>query len=316
MNKLKICLSIASMDSAFEAMVDKLSKIAQVRVVPLDGYEIDDADIFIGKKMTHQMLNSATNLKAIFAYKTGVEDFPLKDIEKRGIALFNSHANSDYIAQYAFSLATTLVSRIAEFDRKLRVGNWALDNPHWDSIFQMKVGLVGYGSIGKAIHAILANNNIDAYTLDRGKEYQNIKTVATLEELCAECNLLFLSLPNVKSTDNMFDENIFSHLKGKFIVNVGRGNCIDENAMYNSLVKGELGGVAIDTWRRKTHTVGRKFIPYETPLNTLDNVVMTSHKAMQLDDGHQKYVEDVAINVIAYINGDKTRNQVDLKKGY
>ncbi len=316
MNMPKICLSIASMDDAFKSLIDDLSKVASVRVVGLDNYFIDDAEIFIGKKMSAQTLQTATCLKAIFAYKTGVEDFPLKEIEKRGITLFNSHANSSYIAQYAFALATSLVSRVAEFDRKLRVGNWSLDNPHWDSIFSMKVGLVGYGSIGKAIHKILAVNDIDTYTINRGKDYQNIKTVDTLDELCATCDILFLSLPNVKSTDNMFDERTFAQLKGKYIVNVGRGNCIDEQAMYNSLAKGELAGAAIDTWRRKTHTVGRKFIPFDTPLNTLENVILSSHKAMQLEDGHQKYVDDVKCGVLNYIQGKRVENQVDLKKGY
>ena len=111
--KYRICLSISAMDESFAKMADALSGIAAVAVVGLDGYSLRDTDIFIGKKLSADKLKDADDLKAVFAYKTGVDDFPVREFAKRGIILANSHVNSRSIAQYAFSLAVTLVSRTA-----------------------------------------------------------------------------------------------------------------------------------------------------------------------------------------------------------
>lgn len=316
MNKPHILLSVSEMDEAFAALRDALQKYADVEVADLSNYSLKGVDIFIGKKMPADKLKEADRLKAVFAYKTGVDDFPVRAFAERGILVVNSHVNSRTIAQYAFGLAIALVSRIAEFDRKMRQGDWDNDNPFWKSLFNMKVGLVGYGHIGKEIYRLLRANSIETYTIDRGKEYGDIRTVRSLEELCEESELLFLSLPKTGSTDKLFNADIFRLLKGKYIVNVGRSNCIDEGALYEALTAGGMAGAAIDTWREKPKTVTAPLIPFDHPFQTLDNILLSSHKAMQLCDGHERYVADVCGQVIRYLEGKPVENVVDCSRGY
>ena len=311
---MNILLSIDQMDSSFEKLVNKLGEVSSVTVAGLDGFDLAGVDVFIGKKLTETELKSANKLKAVFTYKTGVDEFALDKLNDMGVVLCNSHVNSAYIAQYAFALALALTARVVEYDKNLRQGNWS---PHllWKSLFNMKVGLVGYGCIGKEIHKLLKVNGIQAYTLDRGKTYADISTVSTLVDLCETTDLLILSLPKTSETNDMFNAEIFSHLKGKYIVNVGRGNCIDEEALYQSLEKGELMGAAIDTWRLKSKTEAKLF-PSKKHFEKLNNVLLSPHKAMQLADGHDRYVMDVLDNVLGYINGQPPRNVVNLAKGY
>ena len=316
MKKCKICLSIAGMDEAFAKMYGTLRTHADVQIADLEHFSLEGTDVFIGKKLPAEKLAAADRLKAVFAYKTGVDDFPVGEFAKRGISLFNSHINSRYIAHYAFSLAAALVSRIAEFDRRMRQGDWANDNPYWKSLFNMKAGIVGYGHIGREIHALLRANGIESYTIDRGKDYAGIGTVASLEELCAAADILFLSLPKTGATDKMFDGKIFSLLRGKYIVNVGRSNCIDEAALYEALSSGALAGAAIDTWREKPATVRDRLKPFDYPFESLQNILLSSHKAMQLSDGHERYVQDVTENVLRYLNGERALNAVDCRLGY
>ena len=317
MKKLRICLSIAATDEAFAEMIKKLSDYAEVITVGLDDYSLEGVDIFIGKKMSAKKLATADRLKAVFAYKTGVDDFPVGEFAKRNILLVNSHANSRYIAEYSFGLAIALVSRIAEFDRKMRLGDWDIEDPYWQSLFGMKAGLVGFGHIGREINAILSANGIETFTIDRGKDYPaDTGLVSSLEELCSVTDILFLSLPRTPATDGMFDEKIFRLLKGKFIVNVGRSNCINEKALYDALTTGGMAGAAIDTWRAKPSRAGELFIPFDHPFQNLDNILLSSHKAMQLCDGHYQYVKDICARVMAYIEGKPTGNEVDCTKGY
>ena len=311
---MNIVLSIDKMDTSFQTLANELSKKANVTVVGLDGFNLTDADVFIGKKLGLAELNTANRLKAAFTYKTGVDEFPLRRLNEMGVTLSNSHANSRYIAQYAFALAMALTARVVEFDKNLRQGNWS-PTLNWKSLFYMKVGLVGYGSIGKEIHKILKCCGIDAYTLNRGKTYDGISTVNTLAELCDTVDLLILSLPKTEETNDMFNAEIFAHLKGKYIVNVGRGNCIDEEALYQSLIKGELAGAAIDTWRQKSRDETKLF-PSKKHFEKLNNVLLSPHKATQVSDGHDIYVMDILDNVKSYLDGQPPRNVVNLTKGY
>ena len=91
---MKICLSIAKMDAEFSKMIESLQPYAQVDVVGLTGFSLEGYDIFIGKKLTAQALATADRLKIAFAYKTGVDDFPLKKMQEKGIILVNTHVDA------------------------------------------------------------------------------------------------------------------------------------------------------------------------------------------------------------------------------
>ena len=310
----KILLSVDKMDEAFTRLYERLSTVADVSVAGLEGFDLSGVEIFIGKKLGAKELATADKLKAVFTYKTGVDEFALDKLDEMGVILCNSHVNSGYIAQYAFALALALTARVVEYDKNLRQGDWSV-NLNWKSLFNMKVGLVGYGGIGKEIHKLLDANGIATYTLNRGKTYENIETVDTLVELCEATDLLILSLPKTAETNDMFNAEIFAHLKGKYIVNVGRGNCIDEEALYQSLVNGEVAGAAIDTWRQKSRGE-QKLFPSQKHFERLNNVLLSPHKAIMVDDGHDKYVMDVLDNVLGYLDGKSPRNVVNLNKGY
>ena len=105
-------------------------------------------------------------------------------------------------------------------------------------------------------------------------------------------------------------------MKNKYIVNVGRSNCIDEEALYEALTAGGMAGAAIDTWREKPKTATSPLIPFDYPFQMLDNILLSSHKAMQLCDGHARYVEDICEQVLRYIDGQPLENIVDCSRWY
>ena len=314
---IKILLSISELDSSFQKMVEILSEYATVDVVDLNNYSLAGYDIFIGKKLSKSKLAEADKLKYIFAYKTGVDNFPLVELEKMGIVLINSHADSRIIAEYAFGLSVALVNRITEFDMNLRQGIWYdIDNMYWKSIFNMKIGLFGYGHIGKDIHKILLQNNIQTATIDRGHKYENIHLVNSLEELVKYCDLIICSVPKTPQTDNLFNKDIFELMEGKFIINVGRSNVINERELYEYLRDKRIGGAAIDTWEEKPKNKRTKLMPSEYSFHDLNNIILSPHAAMRVENGHERYVMDVIQNVIGLITKDEVYNVISYKKGY
>lgn len=315
--KIKILLSIQSKDKEFTDMVNKLTEFAYVDIVNLVDYSLEGYDIFVGKKLSKEKLLKADKLKYIFAYKTGVDDFPLKELEDRNIVLVNSHADSRIIAEYAFGLAISLVNRIVDYDLNLRKGIWYnKKNMYWKSIFDMKIGLLGYGYIGKEIHNILNQNNIQTYTINRGHNYQNINLVNSLKELVIECDLIICSVPKTKQTNNMFNAEMFSLMKDKYLVNVGRSNVINQHDLYEYLKENKIGGAAIDTWDKKPKDYSTKLMPSLYPFETINNIVLSPHAAMRVKEGHRRYVEDITQNIIDLLTNKKIRNIVSYKKGY
>jgi phosphoglycerate dehydrogenase-like enzyme len=105
-------------------------------------------------------------------------------------------------------------------------------------------------------------------------------------------------------------------LRGKYIVNVGRSNCIDQAALYEALLKQEVAGAAIDTWDEKPKDKKTTLFPSKHPFETLDNVVLSPHQATRVRVGHRRYVSDITQKVIAYLQEGKITDQVDLQKGY
>ena len=314
---MKICLSIAKRDKEFEGMIETLGEFAEVSVVGLSDFDLKGFDIFIGKKLPTEILQTADKLKIAFAYKTGVDDFPLKEMQEKGIILVNSHVDADIIAEYAFGLSISLVNRITECDKKLRHGIWYDNtNPYWESIFDMKVGLLGFGHIGKNINALLKRNGIKTYTINRGKTLKDIEVVNSLDELFETCDLIILSLPKTPETDNIIDAKALKKLKDKYIVNVGRSNSIDQKALYEALESGYIAGAAIDTWDKKPADKNSTLNPSKQPFIELDNIVLSPHQATRIDVGHQRYVSDITEKVIRYINDGEVIDAVDYKKGY
>ena len=314
---IKILLSISELDSSFQKMVEILSEYATVDVVDLNNYSLVGYDIFIGKKLSKSKLAEADKLKYIFAYKTGVDNFPLAELEKKGIVLINSHADSRIIAEYAFGMSVALVNRITEFDMNLRHGIWYdIDNMYWKSIFNMKIGLFGYGHIGKDIHKILLQNNIQTATIDRGHKYENIHLVNSLEELVKYCDLIICSVPKTPQTDNLFNKDIFELMEGKFVINVGRSNVINERELYEYLRDKRIGGAAIDTWEEKPKNKRTKLMPSEYSFHDLNNIILSPHAAMRVENGHERYVMDVTQNVIGLITKGEVYNVISYKKGY
>ena len=313
----KIALVVDDYNPLFRKLAVELNKVSNLYVFDQSVSSLEDYDILIGKKLSKELLATCKKLKAIFAYKTGADNFPLDELKARGIKLFNSHANSKAIAEYAFALGMSITNRITEFDRKLRQGIWYdLKAPYWKNLLNMKAGIVGYGKIGQEINSILHDSKIKTFTINRGKKHKNVKLVNSLEELCKKTDILFISLPSTIETDNMFNKDIFKLLKGKFIVNVGRSNCINEQDLYESLKAHELYGAALDAWDTKPKTKSQKYVPWTAPLGELDNIILSPHQAMKTERGMLNYVEDTQNNVLNYLKNGECFNEVDLEKGY
>jgi formate dehydrogenase len=174
-----------------------------------------------------------------------------------------------------------LLGKVVTYHTLLKEGNWSSRNSEkrvpWVSIQGKNIGLFGYGRIGKIIHKLLKPFNVKFYTINRMKEYpEDITLVDNLEELVDISDVVIVSSPLNRTTERLFNKQLLSRMKNKFLINVGRGKIVEEESLYNALKNNELKGYASDVWYNYPH--GKEvMLPSTYPIYDFDNVVMSNH---------------------------------------
>ncbi len=248
-----------------------------------------------------------------FTSHTGIDVDLMK---KKGLKLFNTTVHSPYVAERALQLTLSLLGRIVSYHNKLTRGNWSkrsfLTGTRWNSLYGKRVGLFGYGRIGRAFHDLVRPFGVEVFVIDRGKDYGDAATVTDLAALVAASDIVVISAPLNASTRGAFDKDILGRMAGKWLVNIGRGPIIDEEALYESLRDGTLAGFASDVWFHYPKK-GEDGPPSQYPLEQFDRVVMSPHVGGMSEESRKKMRLHVLTLVKMVAKGDYS-GALDLEK--
>ena len=279
---------------------------------------LKDADAVVCGRISIEQLEAAPDLKAIFVPFTGVDSFPVEYIHKKNIFLANTHANSKYVAERAVTLALSVMGRVVEFHQDLYKGKWNLfqltQSNFWITMQGKICTILGYGEIGKNIAKLLKGYDckIIAFKKHIGSDLVNADIVTdNLNEAISEGDVIFMCLPLSSDTKNILNRDILMKMKGKYLINIGRGNLIDEEGLYTALKDGILAGAGLDVWYNYP---GRKnpepVLPSRFPIHELKNVVISPHKSGITRESIEGMIDDVVENLRLFINTGKPRNLV------
>ena len=255
---------------------------------------ISQADIVIGWRPSKRILKKALNMKLFINPGAGVNQ--LIDIfrevnQTRDVKLINGHGNSYFVAQHAVALLLTLMSKTIPHHLWMKEGTWRTGDKESASIplrFR-KIGLLGYGAINQKVHSMLSGFAIEFSILRRSwnKQQGELITPASrytyeeFHEFLKEIDTLFVAIPVTKLTSGMIGAEELKLLGKKgLLVNVSRGEIIDEESLYRALKEEIIKGAAIDVWydyTPKEDDFGRKY-PFHFPFHELDNIVLSPHR--------------------------------------
>lgn len=282
---------------------------------------LETADMAVGGHFSDEEIEKAKNLKIIFVPWTGVNMLPWEIIRKRNIAVTNTHANSRTVAERAVALSLALAGRIVEFHNDLSQGIWhgfpvgLPESDYWTSVYGKRCSIIGFGNIGKNVARMMKSFDCQIiafkkrYT-DKVPEYADEVTF-DLETAVSKGDIIFITLPLTPETKGMFGETILSKMKGKFLVNVSRGEIIDERALYFSLKNGILAGAAIDTWYLYPAGSDSAVLPSRFPIHTFKNVVLSPHAAGVTKANIDNMVKDTMNTIRTYLKNGEILNRVD-----
>ena len=244
-------------------------------------------------KLTKELIEKADNCKIIARVGVGLDNIDEEAAKTKNIRVINAVEGAmNAVAELVLGLMLSLARQTARGDREIRKGNWLKKELKGTELRGKYLGIIGLGNIGKRLGRLARalNMNIIGYDVipideEFSKEVGLLK--ADLNTLLQSSDYISIHVPLLDSTYHLLDAQKMSTMKKTAkIINTSRGGVVDEDALYDALKNGTLGGAALDVFEKEPAT-GNK-------LAELDNVILTPHIGAQT-----KEAQSLAANVIA-----------------
>ncbi len=254
------------------------------------------------------------------SYHELLKEFP-------AVRLYNLHHNGPPVAELAMALLLAAAKFIVPFDQALRRHDWTPRYaPSPVALLEGKTALVlGYGSIGRRVARACAGLGMQVIAVRRHVSQAADEWVAeihppeALPSLLPRAEALLITLPLTTETRGMIGAAELATLPaGALLVNVGRGEVVDQEALFRALQSGRLRAAGLDVWYNypATEAARSHTPPAAYPFHELDNVVMSPHRAGSSDETGRLRMTALADLLNALARGDAVPNQVDLQAGY
>lgn len=278
---------------------------------------VKDADVIIANKspLREETLKDAPHVKLICEFATGYDNCDLAYCKSRGIKVTNV---VDYctgmVAQHTFALALALSEKLPHYDNYVKSGEYSaqdrfsnFDLPFYE-LEGKTWGIVGMGNIGRRVAKIATAMGCKViFHSVTGKstctEYEQVDK----DTLLAESDFLSLHCPLSDLTRNFIDADALKKMKKTAVlINVARGRVVDNAALYEALVNGEIAAAGLDV-------VENEPLELSNPLSKLkdsNQLIITPHLAWASVEARTRCVQGAYENIAAFLRGE-VRNVVN-----
>lgn len=283
----------------------KLSEDELVKIIP----DYDALIVRSETKVTAKIIEAGENLKIIGRAGVGVDNIDLASASKKGIIVVNSpEGNTIAAAEHTFALMMALLRNIPQAHAALKEGKWLRKEFTGYELRGKTVGIVGLGRIGTAVAKRVKAFETkvigyDPFISEERAQMLGI-TLLPLDELLQKADIITMHLPLNNETKNLINRERLKLMKNSaFIINCARGGIIDEEALYEALIAGEIAGAALDVYAKEPIT--------DSPLFTLPNVIATPHLGASTKEAQVNVAIDVAREIATVLKGGLAQNAVN-----
>jgi lactate dehydrogenase-like 2-hydroxyacid dehydrogenase len=249
------------------------------------------------------LMDRLPDLRLIASQGVGLERIDLAAAAARNIKVTcTPNILTEDVADFAIGLLYGIARRVVESDRFVRGGRWGPEriSPS-SSLHRKNAGVVGMGRIGQAIALRAAGIGMKvAYHGPRKKPDLNYRFFPEIGALAADSDVLLLSCRGGPSTAGIVDANVLKQLgPAGFLINVSRGEVVDESALLDALEKNEIAGAGLDVFATEPK-LDPRFIK-------LDNVVLAPHSASITQEVRAKLIACMIEDISAFVAGNPLR---------
>jgi phosphoglycerate dehydrogenase-like enzyme len=308
---------------------------ARIVTIGFDGHadgSLDDVEAMLRGRLPAEtfdrILARAPSLRWVHSATAGVERVLTPASRARGLTITNARGVfSRPIAEYVLLMMLAVSRRLPELLELQAERTWQPLEAR--ELRDVTVGIVGLGSIGRAVGALATafgcrvqatRRRPDAghHAADGSGDEPNLGSLMLdrvlpperLPELLADSDFVVLAAPLTPDTMGLIGDAAIAQMKpGAWVINVARGELVDERALERALRSGRLGGAVLDTFREEP-------LPPSSPLYDLPNVILTPHTSWSSSRVLDRSVDLFCENLRRYAAGRPLLNVVDPSAGY
>jgi len=269
--------------------------------------------VAIDRAVLHAL--EARDLKLIAVAATGTDIIDREAAKTLGVKVCNVPGYAaQSVAQFTMALILELATQVGRYRQAVNAGAWQrsrvfalLDFPAIE-LREKKLGVIGYGHIGRAVAEMARAFGMEILVAARpGSETTQSGDRISVEQLLREADIVTLHCPLTPETKNLINEQSLSWMKPTaFLINTARGALIDEAALVKALRAKKLAAAALDV-------ISREPPPPDHPIieaaKDLDNLLVTPHTAWSARESRERLLMEVAENISSFFEG-KPRNLV------
>ncbi len=232
------------------------------------------------------MLESATDLQVLIRWGIGTDSVDAAAVDELGISFTNTPGVfGGEVADSAMGYVLLLARRHHWVDAQVHAGEW----PRYEgvSLSGQTMGVIGYGSIGRAIadRARGFGMKVVVYDPYLSPDADTPDTVVPLNELLETSRFVVIAAPLTDETRHLINAQTLDLMRSdSLLVNVGRGPLVDETALADALREGKIAGAGLDVFEVEP-------LPSDSPLRDLDNVVLGAHNGSNTREGVERTSE-------------------------
>ena len=256
---------------------------------------------------------AGARLKLIANFGNGVDHIDIVAAKARGIAVTNTPGVlTEDTADMAMALIVAVPRRLVEGAQLIHEGNfkgWGPTHMLGHRIYGKRLGIIGMGRIGTAVARRARGFGMAIHYHNRRRLQADIEAEVeatyweSLDQMLARMDVISIHCPHTPATFHLLSERRLKLLKpSAYIVNVARGEIVDENALVKMLEGGMLAGAGLDVFEHEP-AVNQKLL-------TMNNVILLPHMSSATIEGRINMGEKVMINIRAFCDGHALPDRV------
>ena len=272
--------------------------------------EIADTDILLCNKtiIDKALMDKAPKLGYIGLFATGYNNIDVEYAKQKGIVVSNAGSYStNAVAQQVIAYILNFYTRISEYDAFVKEGGWQRSpvfSPlvfYTDEVFGKTLGLIGYGSIAKAVEKAATALGMKVLVYTRTVRQADPKFVE-LDYLLQNSDIVSVHCPLNEQSREMFCKATFAKFKdGAYFINTARGGVINEQDLFDALQSGKLSGAAVDVLLSEP-------MAKDCILKDAKNITITPHTCWAPLTTRKRLLDIVCDNISAFLAGNPKNN--------
>ncbi len=278
-----VVVSCVSVGPEMEPHWQKLYRLTELVILKEDTPEalhaaLEDAHVLITRSImpiSRTMIETAGNLRGIVAWGVGYDNIDVAAATERGLPVVTLPVFLASVAEAVFCFLFTITKKYHRLNALARAGQRPTIDDRSHTLEGKVLGCVGLGRIGRRVARIALAFEMkvlvyDPY-LDKAEIDGRDLPLVSLDELLPQAHFVSLHAPLTAENHHMIDAGTLAKMRADaYLINIARGGLVDEAALYQAMVEGQIAGAALDTFEVEP-------VSPDNPLLGLDNVWATPH---------------------------------------